>query len=661
MFVLFTPPNLIASQAKYYNTLFAYGLHVLVVRLKDATRSHYERVLLAIEPQYRTRVIVDDYYELINLFNLGGAYLNATKRCYYDKITDLTDRIVTSAHSLDELATLPFTPTFAFLSPVYDSISKKGYKANVSFGECKIVLPTLPFPVVALGGITPNNARDLLNYGFAGIAVLGYLSTFDETLLPKFLQFPQTRVLTVAGHDPSSGAGFVADALHMQAMQVYPLTIPSVLTIQHEEKFEGLLPIRNKVALQRMATLLLKQHPVSVAKLGLTENLVDVLWWVNLLKQCGVGFIVWDPIVKPTKANAELVQYNGNIFKTIAKKVTLITPNAEEAQQLLGTNNPDELLPLAKELGCNILVTGVFNNDFVEDVLLTLNGEMFSFPTPRSGTEKHGTGCALSTAIATRMAQGYSIAKACKMGQCFVSNMRKSSYNTLEDYRYSSNELKYYKLGSVYLQYITNGNTCQEILASVKAYIEGGGRWVQLRMKQASKCELIETGKKVKALIDSYNNPQIVFIINDSVEVALACNADGVHLGLTDSSVAEARNILGEAKIIGGTCNTVDDIYRRMCEGVDYVGVGPFRNTQTKKNLSTILGEEGLVTLVKERNNYPFRFPMVAIGGITGKDIDVITATGVDGVAISGALEQTFGNTNATAMLIEKVKHAWCK
>ncbi|MNE76174.1 Thiamine-phosphate synthase [compost metagenome] len=125
------------------------------------------------------------------------------------------------------------------------------------------------------------------------------------------------------------------------------------------------------------------------------------------------------------------------------------------------------------------------------------------------------------------------------------------------------------------------------------------------------------------------------------MEIAKEIDADGVHLGLTDTSVAEARKILGPTKIIGGTANTLDDVLQRIEEKCDYVGLGPFRFTTTKEKLSPILGLEGYKQIVSELTGRQVSIPIYAIGGIELIDLEDLKHTGVYGVAVSGIVSKS--------------------
>lgn len=187
------------------------------------------------------------------------------------------------------------------------------------------------------------------------------------------------------------------------------------------------------------------------------------------------------------------------------------------------------------------------------------------------------------------------------------------------------------------LQFITHFTERYSYLDSARMALEGGCRWIQLRMKEATSEERERVARAVQALCRDY---QATFIIDDDVDLVLRLKADGVHLGKNDLPIAEARRILGKDFLIGGTANTFDDVRSHYQAGADYIGCGPFRYTTTKKNLSPILGLEGYRSIVQQMHDAGIALPMVAIGGITYDDIPAILETGVTGIALSGTILQ---------------------
>lgn len=185
------------------------------------------------------------------------------------------------------------------------------------------------------------------------------------------------------------------------------------------------------------------------------------------------------------------------------------------------------------------------------------------------------------------------------------------------------------------IQFITHANDRYDYLDGVRMALEGGCRWIQLRMKDASEEEILKTAENTRKLCRQYD---AVFLLDDYVELVERSGADGVHLGKDDMPIDEARRLLGKDKIIGGTANTFEDVKRIYSAGADYIGCGPFRFTTTKKKLSPILGLDAYSRIIKQMNAYGINIPVIAIGGILLQDVSDIMQTGVSGVAISGAI-----------------------
>ena len=185
------------------------------------------------------------------------------------------------------------------------------------------------------------------------------------------------------------------------------------------------------------------------------------------------------------------------------------------------------------------------------------------------------------------------------------------------------------------IQFISHYTDQYSYLDSIRLALDGGCRWVQLRMKDASIHDFLRIGKEVRRLCDSY---QATFILDDHVELVRELGADGVHLGKKDMPVAEARKILGNDYIIGGTANTFDDVKMHYEASANYIGCGPFRFTTTKQGLAPVLGLEGYRSIIAQMSAEGIDLPMVAIGGITAEDIPAIMQTGVSGIALSGAV-----------------------
>lgn len=185
------------------------------------------------------------------------------------------------------------------------------------------------------------------------------------------------------------------------------------------------------------------------------------------------------------------------------------------------------------------------------------------------------------------------------------------------------------------LQFITHFTDTYSYYDSARMALQGGCRWIQLRMKDSLPEEIEQEALRIQDLCKKHN---ATFIIDDHVKLAKKIHADGVHLGKHDMPVAEARKILGEKFIIGGTANTYEDIKMHYEAGANYIGCGPFRFTTTKKNLSPVLGLEGYRSIMSQMKKTGIRLPVVAIGGITFEDIPALIETGINGIALSGTI-----------------------
>jgi len=166
------------------------------------------------------------------------------------------------------------------------------------------------------------------------------------------------------------------------------------------------------------------------------------------------------------------------------------------------------------------------------------------------------------------------------------------------------------------LYFITMDDAPIDHLQQIESACRAGIRWIQLRMKQASDDEVRDIAQAAKKICASY----------------------GVHLGKEDMTVGEARRLLGEGKIIGGTANVVEDILEHYRQGADYIGLGPYRYTTTKKKLSPILGLEGYRQIMNQLRQQQIHIPVVAIGGIGVEDVAALLDAGLAGVAFSGML-----------------------
>ncbi len=207
------------------------------------------------------------------------------------------------------------------------------------------------------------------------------------------------------------------------------------------------------------------------------------------------------------------------------------------------------------------------------------------------------------------------------------------------------------------LQYITQETEHLTHIDCVREACIAEIKWIQLRVKNKSEEEYLTIAKEVKIICDLYD---VKLIINDNVNVAKQINAYGIHLGKSDTNPTEARQLLDKNSIIGGTANTIEDVIALINNKVDYIGLGPFQFTSTKKNLSPVLGLEGYYKIVQQltelklKNKIP---PIIAVGGIKTGHVKDLMKTGIYGIAVSELLTNDFSKTPLLKELIEQKQY----
>lgn len=204
------------------------------------------------------------------------------------------------------------------------------------------------------------------------------------------------------------------------------------------------------------------------------------------------------------------------------------------------------------------------------------------------------------------------------------------------------------------LQFITSTKSKTPVDQQIFAVIEGGCRWVQIRMKDAS-------DEEIKKVVDAVK-PKCIetgtfLLLNDRVELAKSLNVGGVHLGKEDMPVSKARMILGAAAVIGVTAHTYADVAAVSNLDIDYYGIGPYAATDTKENLAPLLGLQGIRDICYEMEKNEILIPHVAVGGIKIDDVLPLLEAGVNGIAVSSAIADSDDIIAATKEFINVLPH----
>lgn len=198
--------------------------------------------------------------------------------------------------------------------------------------------------------------------------------------------------------------------------------------------------------------------------------------------------------------------------------------------------------------------------------------------------------------------------------------------------------------------FISPNKDSKNIIKDCKQVLQHGIKFIQLRMKEASNDEVIEVANYLRYLCDKHC---ALLTVNDRIDLLQTNLFDGVHLGKNDMPTKEAKKITSNKFLLGATCNTVEDVLQAIKHGADYLGIGPYRFTTTKKNLSPILGLEGYKNIIERLNKEKINIPFYAIGGIDIEDLVPLKQTGVYGVALSGTISNALDKQKTIKTIIK--------
>ena len=188
------------------------------------------------------------------------------------------------------------------------------------------------------------------------------------------------------------------------------------------------------------------------------------------------------------------------------------------------------------------------------------------------------------------------------------------------------------------LHYISQGNSPKEHLENIQNACTSGAELVQLRLKNISDKKFLKWAHEAREITSHF---QTRLLINDNYKIAKEVKADGVHLGMSDSCPTIAKKHLYTWQIIGGTANTFQDCESLLDKQVNYISLGPFRETTTKENLPPVLGLQGYTAITDVLKTGT---PILAVGGITLEDVTELLKTGISGIAVSGAITSNFNS-----------------
>ncbi|KAL2254329.1 UNVERIFIED_CONTAM: Thiamine biosynthetic bifunctional enzyme TH1, chloroplastic [Sesamum indicum] len=491
----------------------------------------------------------------------------------------------------------------------------------------------------------------------AGVSNLRAMQQEEELKPPGRVRVPH--VLTVAGSDSGAGAGIQADMKACAARGVYCSTVVTAVTAQNTVGVQGVNIVTEEFVREQLKSVLSDMRP-DVVKTGMlpSPGIVKVL--CQSLKEFQEALVV-DPVMVSTSGD---VLAGSSVLASFREELLpladIVTPNLREASALLGgapLETVADMHSAAKSIHNigprNVLVKGGDLPSSSDAVDVLFDGkEFYEFRSTRVNTSNtHGTGCTLASSIAAELARGSSVLSAIKIAKHYVESaldyskdiliggghqgpfdhlmkLKNSAPDLCARRLFSPNDLLLYAVTDSRM----NKKWGRSMRDAVKSAIEGGATIVQLREKDADTRDFLEAAKTCVEICRSHGVP---LLINDRIDIALACDADGVHVGQSDMPARVARTILGPDKIIGVSCKTPEQAEKAWIDGADYIGCGGVYPTNTKENNLTV-GLDGLKTVCLES-----KLPVVAIGGFGISNVRPVMELGVPnlkGVAVVSAL-----------------------
>lgn len=434
--IVITRPDFFGEEAQAIEALFRAGLERLHLRKPGATAAQMEELLRQIPVVYRARIALHDHFELATPWGVGGVHLNARNP---EAPHGWTGRVSCSCHSPEEVRQRKDTCDYVFLSPVYDSISKVGYTSAFTADSLLRARQAgiIDRRVIALGGIDTARLPEVERLGFGGAAVLGDVwNRLHDGFIPHFVRLKRATaprcppvVLSIAGSDPSGGAGIQADIKTISALGGYAASAITAITVQNTRGVLNVRAVPAQLVDEQMAAVL-EDLTVDAVKIGMLPNAATVDAVAACLARYPHGSVVCDPVMASTDGrsltDAEAVRTaRFRLFSCCA----LVTPNLPEASLLHGSTvaeNPQAMeeaaRALAETFGTAFLLKGGHLPGREMCDVLWHAGHSTRFGGGKVDSRNlHGTGCTLSSAIATYLGRGMTMEEAVHRGKEYVT------------------------------------------------------------------------------------------------------------------------------------------------------------------------------------------------------------------------------------------------
>ena len=488
------------------------------------------------------------------------------------------------------------------------------------------------------------------------------------------------RVLLVSGSDSGGGAGMQADMKTCTVSGVFATSCITAVTVQSTFGVDHVHQVPPSVIRAQFNSVQMDigSDAIKIGMLGSTEAAHVIAEEIKSLSW--LPPVVLDPVLVSTSGDALGDQaLVSTMLEELFPISTVVTPNIHEASVLLGgmeirtvrqmkdaarklhAYGPKFTLIKGGHLDANINKS--IKQDLATDILF--DGDTFlEFSKPfLESYNNHGTGCCLASAIACNLAKGYSMEHAIELGKDFVWRALERSHGLplgqgqqkpmnlafqIYDWKSDTSLFRVPNVINVGLYAVSSPNTTadgktdEDILSDIGAVVRGGAHVIQVRDKISEGGRLTRIVTKIVRLCRPAG---VKVIVNDRVDVAIAADADGVHIGQGDISCDAVRRMIGPEKIIGVSCKTVELGLKAQRQGADYLGCGAVFPTTTKN--SSVIGVEG-VRNIREAVS----IPVVAIGGIFPHNMEkVLHDSKCDGIAVVSAIFKSEDPYQATKNL----------
>lgn len=468
-------------------------------------------------------------------------------------------------------------------------------------------------------------------------------------------------MLTIAGHDPSSGAGVSADMTAANALGVPCCSAITSLTIQNSQGVSAVHPVLPNI-LQAQVEAILADMPIAAIKIGMIGSRAMVSRLVQILADVDAP-IVLDTVFKASIGEDLLASGARHLFTTrLLPMATLITPNIPEAEQLTGLSihSREQQLAAAQALlamGAQavLLKGGHFDDALAADVLLERGKPPLWLMAPQlASVHSHGSGCVLASSIAAGLVQGLSLVSAVVQAKARVHGgiahsqvlgQGVGAVATLGWKPYSTH-FPWLHAGDVPVALANPFPAMHQsmgiypIVACADALLpllKAGCRTLQLRVKSADTDLIKQQIERAVAICQDYGDSQL--FINDHWRLAMQDGAFGVHLGQEDwqaLSSADQSLLRSSGLRLGLSTHNLAEMALAHAARPSYMAIGPLFGTTSKQIDHSAVGLEKLADWLRWLSP---AYPVVTIGGIELKDVAAVKACGVDGIAVIGAVK----------------------